>query len=127
MAQAHGHTETRRFSRITFHTPALLDLPSGRVACQLQDISLKGALVEAEGKSVKAGQTCTLVVQLDASDTVIRMDGEIAHVEGSRIGVKADEMDLDSIGHLRRLVELNLGDDALLHRELAALIEERNW
>jgi len=30
-------------------------------------------------------------------------------------------IDLDSISHLRRLVELNLGDEALLERELAAL------
>ncbi|NQD96622.1 PilZ domain-containing protein, partial [Pseudomonas sp. CrR25] len=32
----------------------------------------------------------------------------------------------DSISHLRRLVELNLGDEALLERELTALGEEEN-
>ena len=32
-----------------------------------------------------------------------------------------DHIDLESISHLRRLVELNLGDSSLLERELAAL------
>lgn len=30
-------------------------------------------------------------------------------------------MGLDSVSHLRRLVELNLGDDMLLERELEAM------
>jgi hypothetical protein len=29
------------------------------------------------------------------------------------------------VAHLRRLVELNLGDEALQHRELAALVSGR--
>jgi hypothetical protein len=33
-----------------------------------------------------------------------------------------ESIDLDSITHLRRLVELNAGDPALLERELTALV-----
>jgi hypothetical protein len=53
------------------------------------------------------------------------MTGEIAHREGRQVGVRCLEIDLDSISHLRRLVELNVGDEAILHRELGALVRSR--
>ena len=43
--------------------------------------------------------------------------------DGELIGFVCRHIDVDSISHLRRLVELNLGDEALLERELAALGE----
>jgi hypothetical protein len=55
------------------------------------------------------------------------MDGEVVHVRGNRVGVKCDEMDLESMAHLRRLVELNVADDGVLQGELSALVAERDW
>lgn len=118
----------RRFTRITFHRPAVLDMKVLRAECEVLDVSLKGALVEVgPGLALKAGDTCSLVIRLDAGDALIRMDGELAHVNGQRVGVKVDEMELESVEHLRRLVEVNVGDEAILHRELAALVAERDW
>jgi hypothetical protein len=119
---------TRRFTRIAFHRPALLDLKSARAEVEVLDISLKGALVEV-GPTLrpKAGETCSLSIRLDAGEALIRMEGEVAHVVGNRVGVKCDELDLDSIQHLRAIVELHLGDEAVLEREHAALIAERAW
>jgi hypothetical protein len=115
--------ERRRFSRITFHRPAELDALGERMSCELLDISLKGALVEVPVSSrARPGQNATLTVRLDAGDAVIRMNGQIAHREGAQVGVRCIEIDIDSIAHLRRLVELNLGDEELLERELSALI-----
>lgn len=37
--------------------------------------------------------------------------------------LKIDHIDIESIGHLRRLVELNVGSDELLHRELEHLVD----
>lgn len=128
MADGRTPTKERRFTRIAFHRPAVLDLRVVRAECELLDVSLKGALVEV-GPGVKPhrGQACSLVIRLDAGDALIRMDGEVAHVNGQRVGVKADELELESVEHLRRLVEVNLGDEAALHRELAALVAERDW
>jgi hypothetical protein len=115
--------ERRRFSRITFHRPAELDVLSERGTCELLDVSLKGALVEAPaGLRGTVGQPCTLTVRLDAGEAVVRMDGRIAHRTGTQIGIRCTGVDLESISHLRRLVELNLGDEELLQRELAALV-----
>ena len=128
MAEADPHAKSRRFSRIAFHRPAVLDLKVVRAECEVLDVSLKGALVEVgPGLKAKAGDVCSLVIRLDAGDAFIRMDGEVAHVNGQRVGVKADEMELESVEHLRRLVEVNLGDEDVLHRELAALVAERDW
>jgi len=47
----------------------------------------------------------------------------VAHVEGGRVGLRRTHIDIESVTHLRRLVELNLGDPALLERELHELGE----
>jgi hypothetical protein len=115
--------ERRRFSRIAFHRPAELDAAGARVTCELLDVSLKGALVEVPVSFEGAkGQPCALTIRLDAGDVTVRMEGEIVHREGPALGLRCTGIDLDSIAHLRRIVELNLGDEELLHRELSALI-----
>ena len=128
MVDASHSTGVRRFSLITFHRPAVLDLKTARAECEVLDVSLKGALVEI-GPTVhpKRGDPCALVIRLDPGGEQVRMDGEVAHVNGNRVGVKCDELDLDSIAHLRRLVELNVADEETLHRELAALVAEREY
>jgi hypothetical protein len=118
--------DRRRFSRIVFHRPADLATGVGQTSCEVLDVSLKGALVEAPaGFDGEVGRTCTLTIRLDGAEAVIRMDGEIVHRQGRQLGVRCREIDLDSIAHLRRLVELNVGDDDLLHRELSALVSGR--
>lgn len=120
---ANTSDERRRFSRIAFHRPAELEVRAERASCEVLDVSLKGALVETPVRfSAPVGAACTLTIRLDAGEARIRMDCEIVHREGSQVGVRCREIDLDSIAHLRRLVELNVGDEDLLHRELSALV-----
>lgn len=115
--------ERRRFSRIVFHRPAELESLGETARCELLDVSLKGALVEAPASFPgPKGTPCVLTVRLDAGDAVVRMEGEITHREGPTLGLRCTGIDLDSISHLRRIVELNLGDEDLLHRELSALV-----
>jgi hypothetical protein len=115
--------ERRRFSRITFHRPAEFDCRGESITCELLDVSLKGALVEAPvGFETGVGTECTLTIRLDAGDAVVRMEGLVVHREGVQLGIRCTGVDLESIAHLRRIVELNLGDEELLHRELSALV-----
>ena len=118
-------TERRRFWRSGFHAPAQVTLLGRDQAVRLVDISLKGALVEHEGGwTVQAGQKCHLRLEL-APDAVILMDGTVTHVDGRRIGLRCDRIDLDSITHLRQLVEHNAADPAVLDRDLAMLVSQR--
>lgn len=52
------------------------------------------------------------------------MDATVAHVDGRHIGLHCDRIDLDSITHLRQLVEFNAGDRNVLERDLAKLMAQ---
>lgn len=120
--------ERRHHSRIVFHTPAELVLDSGSLEVVVLDISLKGALIELPATiantPLELNATATLHVVLTAPDDQISMTTRVAHCEGQRAGLLCLAIDIDSVTHLRRLVELNLGDPELLERELSALIAE---
>lgn len=71
------------------------------------------------------GMPCLVKLPLGdgpAGGIVIAMAGELAHVAGDHAGVICRSIDLESITHLRRLIEMNLGDPAASERELKALI-----
>lgn len=112
----------RQFSRIRFQTDARLYLPDGEYSVEVVDLSLRGALVQLPAHTFAAiGSHGTLKIRLDEMGTMIRMETTIVHHQGDTFGLYCREIDLDSITHLRRLVELNLGDEALLNRELNLL------
>ena len=58
-----------------------------------------------------------------APDTPVHMRVRLAHDDHGQLGFVCEHIDLASISHLRRLVELNLGDPQELERELGALID----
>lgn len=114
--------ERRRFTRVLFDAPIMLEIGDQRHETRLLDISLKGALVKKPSDwAAKIGDSVNLTVFLTKTETLIHMQTRISHVEDEHVGFLCDEIDMDSITHLRRLVELNLGDTNLLQRELAAL------
>lgn len=89
---------------------------------QLVDISLKGLLASApEDFDPDPEQSFALCIILGEEE--ICMSAHLRHQSDQRIGFECDNIDLESAQVLRRLVELNLGDETLLHRELAALSE----
>ena len=114
--------ERRRFSRILFNSSAQLLLPSGELEVEVFDLSLKGAMVRPETPAyVQMGTNGTLKLRLDDLAATIRMDITIVHHQGDYYGLACRELDLDSMTHLRRLIELNLGDEDLLNREIQTL------
>ena len=95
-----------------------------RWAVDLHDVSLKGLLVKRpNGWNGDPNQPFEASIQL-ADDTRVRMEVVLTRTQSDLLGFVCRHIDLDSISHLRRLVELNLGDDSLLERELAALGED---
>ncbi len=111
----------RQFSRIPFEVSATLQHEQQHWETELLDISLHGALVQApEAFEAVAGKHYQLVIHLEGGPD-LRMDVEVAHHLNEQLGLRCAHIDVDSITHLRRLVELNLGDPELLERELSAL------
>ena len=115
--------ERRLHSRIAFHAPASLLAGGDGIAVVVLDLSLRGAMIELpEGASLAAGTSCALRVQLAELSNEITMETSVAYIDKRCAGLLCQSIDLDSVSHLRRLVELNLGDPQLLERELSALI-----
>ncbi|KPW88052.1 PilZ domain protein [Pseudomonas syringae pv. coryli] len=115
--------DRRRFKRIAFD--AKTDLKQGDKSwkVKLVDLSLKGLLIDRPDPW-NGDQTQPFEVDIILSnDAHVKMDVEITHDNNRQLGFVCRHIGLESISHLRRLVELNLGDPEELDRELAALIE----
>lgn len=118
--------ERRRFSRIPFDAIAHINCEDGDqyLNCQVLDVSLKGLLIEKPGQwQASFHQSCHIDLVLEQGQVVIEMQATVANVTENLVGFECQEIDLDSITHLKRLIELNLGDVGLLHRELATLLD----
>ncbi|KGK82543.1 pilus assembly protein [Stutzerimonas degradans] len=114
-------SDRRRFQRIEFDATTELSQGERCWPVELHDLSLRGLLVRRPQQwDADAAQPFQVRVRL-SGDAEVRMEVMMAHEEGELIGFACQHIDLDSIAHLRRLVELNLGDETLLERELAAL------
>ncbi len=123
MNQATTEQEQRTHQRILFDTLASIHINASNVNAQLIDISLKGALIKRPSSwTASVGDTGQLRIVLSDNISAISMDIKVAHVEDNHVGFHCEHIDIDSITHLRRLVELNLGDTELLEREFSALI-----
>ncbi|MDP3976960.1 MAG: PilZ domain-containing protein [Pseudomonas sp.] len=115
--------ERRRFQRIAFDAPTGIIQGERRWTVELHDVSLKGLLVKRPPQwDGDPNQPFDASIQL-ADDARVQMEVVLTRNQGELLGFACRHIDLDSISHLRRLVELNLGDEALLERELAALGE----
>lgn len=113
----------RRFQRIDFDAPTELRQGERRWPVKLLDLSLKGLLVERpQPWNADLSQDFDAVIHLDPH-THVRMQVELRHEEAQRLGFVCLYIDLDSMSHLHRLVELNVADSTEMMRELRELIE----
>jgi hypothetical protein len=110
----------RQYSRVPFQSEARLILADGEHTVDIVDLSLKGALVRLPSDGfIQVGSHGTLSLALDADETLIRMGVTVVHHQGTTLGLASRDIDLDSVTHLRHLLAVNLGDEALLERELS--------
>ncbi|QKE64531.1 PilZ domain-containing protein [Aquipseudomonas campi] len=117
-------SERRRFQRIAFDAATELAQGERRWSVELHDLSLKGLLVKRPRDwNGDPDQPFNATITLD-SDTRLHLEVVLTRTRDELLGFVCRHIDLESISHLRRLVELNLGDESLLERELAALGEE---
>ncbi|WP_025108761.1 PilZ domain-containing protein [Pseudomonas sp. H1h] len=113
----------RRFKRIAFD--ARTELSQGQYIwpVKLIDLSLKGLLIERPEPWL-GDKEHDFHVDIHLSEDVdIEMDVQLKHNDHGQLGFVCRHISLESIQCLRRLIELNLADEAELERELGALIE----
>ncbi|HEX8595123.1 MAG TPA: PilZ domain-containing protein [Pseudomonas sp.] len=117
-------TDRRRFKRIAFDAKTELRQGKNRWQVQLIDLSLKGLLIQRpDAWLADTGKPFSVDIRL-SSDAHVQMDVQLTHDDHQQLGFVCLHIGLESISHLRRLIELNLADHDELERELAALIKE---
>ena len=90
-------------------------------SCNLLDISLKGMLVEPpENLDINLNNPCGMALFL-GEDISIHARVNITHTTDGNWGLKWLQIDVNSLQHLRRLIELNASNPAMLTRELSEL------
>jgi len=115
--------EQRCFHRIEFDAVCEVQWQEQIWQAQVLDISLKGVLLQRPPQwAVAVDELCEITVFLNGAEAGILMVVALRHAEDQRLGFLVRYIDMDSATHLRRLVELNLGDLALLERELGSLL-----
>ena len=118
--------QRRHFTRIDFNTEYHLSTTDGHQqwSGQVVDLSLHGILIkQPDGFTGKQGDDLKLKLILGSSDVSVQMDVKIAHMHDELIGFECLNIDIDSMTHLRRILELNLGDPALVEREITEMID----
>jgi hypothetical protein len=119
----HSHEDRRRFKRIAFDARTELTQGSRSWPVKLIDLSLKGLLIERPSPWLGNPEDLFIVdIHLNV-DIDLQMEVRLTHDDHNHLGFACEHIGLESVTHLRRLVELNLGDPEELERELAALIE----
>lgn len=122
MPETQEHQERRQFSRILFNAECTLSQDGMMWSTDVEDISLKGILIsKPEGFSMDKNKEFDACIKLAGDQQVINMTVMYSNEHNNALGFRCEHIDLDSMTHLKRLVELNLADEALLHRELSAL------
>jgi hypothetical protein len=117
-----GTKEKRRFKRTPFDSKVIITGTNSEWQSKLIDISLKGVLIDMpENWQGKEQDAFKLDISLGNDEVIIHMDASVSHVGNQHIGFHCSHIDINSIVHLKRLMELNLGDAKLVNRELHLL------
>ena len=119
-------TEHRHTHRVDFDTLVEFEASDCNYTCELVDISVQGALIAAcSGATPDTGTPCKITIKLDETkEHQIIMLGRVARKIENRVGIHCESIDVDSMTHLRRLVEYNLGDVEMVNRDFDALIHD---
>ncbi len=114
-------SERRNYNRIPFTAEILMQCGHEEWSCNLLDISLKGMLVEPpENLDIDLNNPCGMALFL-GENVSIHARVNITHTSNGNWGLKWLQIDVNSLQHLRRLIELNTNNPAMLMRELSEL------
>mgnify|MGYP000247615019 FL=1 len=114
--------DKRHFSRILFDATCTLHQGENEWSAELLDVSLRGILIKCSDLSnANLEKPFEAIIALSEAGESIIMSLKLAHQEATHLGFECEYIDIDSITHLKRLIELNLGNPELLNRELGAL------
>lgn len=104
--------ERRQFSRVIYQVPATIRQGDHTWSSKVLDLSLKGALLSAPIDWTNGNkEDYAVTFALPESDITLDMDLMLIQENGEYLRFRIDHIDIDSASHLKRLVELNVGNE----------------
>jgi len=108
----------RNYQRIQFQTTATILVDEQKITCEVIDLALRGALLQTrDSLPLKTGEKVQVNIELPDSELLLAFGAELIHHEQHQYGFLFIDADVESLAHLRRLLELNLGDGEQVDRE----------
>jgi len=118
-------SEQRHFTRVDFDADTFVSQGNHKWPVELVDVSLNGVLFkQPEIWNIHPGNPILIEIHL-TDRSRIKMEAGLVHITPEFVGCKCLHIDLDSMTMLKRLIELNLGSDEFVERELGALIQSQ--
>ena len=115
----------RRFRRVPFEAVVTMDSGQSSISGELLDVALKGAMVGTDEPLGFALETeCQLCITLPDSPIELNFQARLIHKEENRSGFIFVSEDLETLTHLRKLIELNTGDAETTRSELTAWLSK---
>ena len=114
--------ERRRFTRVNFDTGITITQDKAVYHTYLIDISINGLLVETPPDYALKADRPVLTSILLGDDVEIQMEVVLVHSSSKLLGFRCENIDVESMGHLRRLLELNIDDPDASDRVLCELL-----
>lgn len=114
--------ERRKFSRVVYQADVTLLQGNTQWDGSLIDLSLHGLLVELNHDcDAELNTELNVRFTLNESDINIIAECELINKTNNTLRLCIHHIDIDSISHLKRLIELNVGNSDLLLRQLSEL------
>lgn len=118
--------EKRHFTRIDYDARVIIKRDNLSIDGELIDISLNGALSKSPNHcQLNVGDECEVTIDMGCEHDPIQYDATVKHIHDNLVGVCCNQITPESATTLRRIIELNLGDNNLMNRELEAMITLR--
>ncbi|WP_322803632.1 PilZ domain-containing protein [Vibrio alfacsensis] len=115
-------TEKRCFSRIIYQVPALIEQNNLALEATIQDLLLHGLLLKVtKVTELDTSHPVGIRFSFIQSEQVIQLIASIVSINSHEVRLKIINIDINSISQLKRFIELNIGNNELLNRELEHL------
>ncbi len=113
----------RKFMRTDFYVNGYFNEAGKTITFKVVNLSLKGALIHLDEElTLQKNQEIDISILLTHSEVKINARCLVVHISSDgEYGLKFESIDLDSMIHLRRLLELNTVPEGEIERELSFL------
>ncbi|GGA71545.1 cyclic diguanosine monophosphate-binding protein [Neiella marina] len=115
--------ERRKFFRIVLDWPVEVVVGEVRTPAVLIDLSFKGLLLHSDTMQLPVDEKVDVEVHNPESDSPMSFKAHVVRASNGNFAMQIDAVDIDTMSELRRTIELNIGNDALLQRNLEQLLQ----